>query len=427
MSLLNDRRTERWIFIAMLVVRLVYLGATARMDLDLDRDTQRYEDQSNGILQGNYDLETPLFITAPLYSYTQAAFKWAFGGGWKWAIGIAQVLLCCLSGVYLYRIAKLLFDRRVALLAAAAFIVFPPTLLWVNSRAQDMPFQIMLIFSVYAILRTMQRNDLRWTIAAGALFALTFLTKSHILLFAPFIPVIWWLDRSVAPARKAAHIGAFIATCSAFTLPYGLYNLQRHDMYVISSTGQGGHFLTGHNDDVYRYIVDPPPLGSPEHTRILKMDYLVLRELKDTLATLPHKGKQDLYLKKGLEWCRENPGKLAMVSLYDLYYFLLPGLNYHHYGFMNWLVMFVMALPLYLLAYLGIIRSLRTDLRKHFWILGLVLSMITFSVVFFVQNRFRTITLEPYYLIYAAYSAITLADRYGAFRRFPRLARLLPA
>lgn len=422
-ALAPDRRIERWIFIAMLVVRLLYLGGTARMELDLDRDTKRYEKQSDGILQGNYDLETRLFITAPFYSFAQAGFKAVFGGGWKWAIGIVQVLLNCLSGVYLYRIAKFVFDRRVALVSAAAYAVFPLTLLWVNSRAQDMPFQIALIFSVYAILRTLQRNSIPWTIVAATLFSITFLTKSHILLFAPFIPLYWLLDKHLGLGRKLVHIGAFVATCFAFTLPFGLYNLHRHGMYVFSSTGQGGHFLTGHNEDVYRFIVHPPPLGSPEHHRIFIMDYQVLRDLQDTLQTLGHKQKQDLFLHEGLKWCKANPGKLAQLSLYDLYYFLLPGLNYHHYSFANWAVMFALSLPLYALAYIGIWRALRQDFRKHFWMLGLVLSMVLFSVVFYVQNRFRTITLEPYYLIYASATLVWLADRYGLWKRIPRLQR----
>jgi hypothetical protein len=47
--------------------------------------------------------------------------------------------------------------------------------------------------------------------------------------------------------------------------------------------------------------------------------------------------------------------------------------------------------------------------------------MVLFSVVFYVQNRFRTITLEPFYLIYAAYAATLLAERWRLFQRFPRL------
>jgi len=417
----RDRRLELYLFLAFLAVRGLFMVLTANLGLDLDRDNARYDQQSDAILQGNFDLETRFFITAPFYSFAQAFFKLLFGGYWTFAIGAVQLLLCAWSGVALHRLARLLFDQRVALLAAGLYAVFPLTLLWVGTRAQDMPFQIALIFTLHALILAVRRDDLRRTAVAAGLFAITFLTKSHILLFAPFIPLYWWMNASTRPARKATHLALFVSISLASTLPFGLYNLERHGMYVLSSTGHGGHFLTGHNEDVYRFIVDPPPLGSPEHRRIFNMDYAVMHEIADTLLTLDHKGKQDLYLAKGLEWCGANPGKLVELSLYDLYYFLLPGVNPSHYSFLNWLAMFVLSFPLYIFAYAGIVMALRENFRPHFWILGLVLAMVVFSVVFYVQNRFRTITLEPYYILYASFAVLRLARRLGLQRRWPVL------
>ncbi len=423
----DERRLTRWIFIVCLAVRALFLVATARLDLDLDRDNKRYEQQSESILHGNYDLETQFFITAPFYPFTQAFFKFAFGAWWTWAIGAVQLLLCAWSGVVLHRLAGLLFDRRVALLTAALYAVFPLTLLWVGTRAQDMPFQIALIFALHALVKAAQRDRFGLTAVAAVLFSITFLTKSHILLFSPFIPLYLWLNLRAAPRRKVAHAALFAGICGAATLPFGLYNLKHHGLYVISSTGHGGHFLTGHNEDVYRFIVDPPPLGSPEHRRIFNMQYRVMDEIADTLAMLPHKGRQDLYLAKGLEWCEANPGKLAALSAYDLYYFLLPGVNPHHYGRSTWLAMFLLSLPLYAFAYAGLWMALREAFRKHSWMLGLFLSMLAFSVVFYVQNRFRTITLEPCYLMYAAFALVRLARRTGLRKRWPALSEPVPA
>ncbi len=423
----TERRTERWILVAFLVVRLVFIGISEKLHLDLDRDNERYDQQSTAILHGDLDLETPLFITSPFYSYYQALHKILFGEHWRFSLGLVQLLLASLSGVVLYRIARHLFDRRVALISAVIYCVFPLTLLWVNTLAQDMPFQLHLIFFIYSLFLMMDRRSWRWTVLSASLFALTFLTKSHILLFAPFIPVIIWRGMNAYGRTRLAHIAVFVSVSFVWTLPYGLYNLKKHDMYVLSSTGQGGHFITGHNEDVYTFIVHPPPLGSPEHRRIFNMDYTILRELDDTLRTLSHKEKQRLYLREGLRWCEENPGKCAELAGFDLYYFLLPGVNYHHYSRTNWLAMFLCSLPLYALAYVGIFRALKRDFRTHQWILWLVVSMILFSVGFYVQNRFRTITLEPYYIIYASASLVWLVDRYGLTKRIPLLARIFPA
>ncbi|MBK8613979.1 MAG: glycosyltransferase family 39 protein [Flavobacteriales bacterium] len=417
----SERRTELLIFLLFLAIRGVFLVVTSNMGLELDRDNVRYDKQSTGILNGDFDLETQYFITAPFYPYTQALFKLLFGGYWTLALGAVQLLLCALTGVYLRRIALLLFDRRVALVATVLYAVFPLTLLWVGTRAQDMPFQIALIFALHALMKAVRADDLRRTLLAASLFAITFLIKSHILLFAPFIPLYWWLNMKATPTRRTLHIGVYVATCFVFTLPYGLYNLKKHDMYVISSTGQGGFFLVGHNDDVYRFIVDPPPLGSAEHRRIFNMQYRIMDDLADTLATLPHKQRQEVMLQAGIDWCRKHPSELAELSAYDLFYFLLPGVNPHHYTMMNWLAMLAISLPIYLLAYAGLIMALREGFRVHSWILGLLLSMIAFSVVFYVQNRFRTITLEPFYLIYAAFATVRLARRFGLAKRWPAL------
>lgn len=420
-SVRPDRRTERIIFLAALIVRGAFLLATIALGIGFDQDNQRYDEQSTGILAGDLDLETEYFITAPLYPYTQALFKYVLGQGWLVGLTLAQLLLCAWSAVYLWRIASRFFDRRVALVAATVYVVFPLTLIWVGTPAQDMPFLIALIFALHALFKAVHSDQLGRTIAAASLFAITFLIKSHILLFAPFIPIYWWWNCGATPRRRILHITAFVATCCAFTLPYGLYNLRQHGLYVISSTGQGGFFMVGHNEDVYRFIVDPPPLGTPEHRRIFNMQYRIMDELRDTLATLPHKEKQAVMLHAGLDWCRANPGKVAELSAWDLAYFLLPGVNPHHYGKATWAALFVISLPLYLLAYAGVWLALRENFRKHSWILALMLAMTVFSVVFYVQNRFRTITLEPYYIIYASFALVRLARRLGLQRRWPAL------
>jgi len=367
------RGREAWIFLAFLVVRVAYTLATRHMELGLERDVDRYEMLSERILAGDHDMETWLFIVAPFYPYLQAAFKFVFGGHWQLPLLVLQLLMGAWSGVVLHRIARRMFDDRVALVWAAV------------------------------------------------LFALTFLTKSHILLFAPFLALHWWLNMKEPPARKAAHLALYVTVCFAFTLPHGLYNLQRHGIYVLSSTGQGGHFLTGHNDDAYAYLVDPPPLGSAEHRRLLNMDYTVIRELRDTVATLPHGEKQRVWMQAGLEWCRENPRKLMVLLAYDLYWFLLPGVNYNLYSFGNWLLMFAASAPVYLFAYPGLWIAWRRSLRKHAWMAGLFASMVIFSCVFYAQNRFRTITLEPYYIIYASFALLRFARWAGLEKRFPAL------
>ena len=409
-----DVRLERWIFISFLLVRIVFIGVSEKFGLELDRDSILYDRQSTAIIEhGDFDFQALQFTMAPLYSCYQAVHKLIFGAYWKWSLGLVQLLLCSFTGVILFRTAKRLFDRATAIVSAAVYCVFPLTLVWVNTFAQDMPFQINLIFFVYVLMIALEKDSWKWTAFAASLFAITFLTKSHILLFAPFVPLMMWVNMRGTAMRRVAHAGLFALISFAFTLPYGLYQYNKHGQYVLSSTGQGGHFLWGHNEDTYRFIVDPPPLGSDEHRRILNMDFLVVRELKDTLATVGVKERQAIFMDAAMKWCRANPAKVRKLAAYDLWYFLFPGVNYHLYSFTNWLVTFLLSLPIYVLAYIGIYQALRANWRKHLYLVGLIVCMLVFSVGFFVQNRFRTITLEPYYIIYASATAVWLMQQYA--------------
>jgi hypothetical protein len=81
---------------------------------------------------------------------------------------------------------------------------------------------------------------------------------------------------------------------------------------------------------------------------------------------------------------------------------LVPGVSYRHYEFKYWLFSFLISLPIYVLAYISIIIELKRNWQISSFIFYLVVAMLIFSVVWYVQNRFRTITIEPFYIIYSS-------------------------
>jgi hypothetical protein len=258
-----------------------------------------------------------------------------------------------------------------------------------------MPFQYHFIFTVYFLLKAVYKNHFPSLVLSAVLFSITFLTKSHILLYAPFIPLFIFLSKNKTFRQKLAYSATFALICFVFTLPYGLYNLKVNNTYVISSSGEGSFFLIGHNDDMYKSLVTPPRRASI-------MEYEVIERLKPKREGLTHSEIQKMYFAEGVRWSLENPRKYLLLKIYNLYYFLMPGVNPNYYSFRFWLASLLISLPVYLFAYFGIFTSLRRNFRKHFWIFGLFLSMFIFSVGFYVQNRFRTITLEPFYILYVA-------------------------
>lgn len=393
-----------WIvFFTFLIVRVLFVLLSGYDNFELFPDTSRYNRQSDAILAGEYNLLSndlnqleSLFITAPFYPYFQAVFKSLFGSYWISALQTTQILLCCLSGVFLYKTAKMIWHRTdVAVAASAIYCFYPLTLWWVHTFGQEMPFQCLLIFTVFFLLKAVYKNHFPSLVISAVLFSITFLAKSHILLFAPFIPLFIFLAKNKTFKQKLVCIAVFSIICFVFTLPYGLYNLKANGIYVISSSGQGTLFLIGHNDDMYKAIVSPPRTAAI-------MNYEAIRRLKLRSAGLTHSEIQKIYFDEGIEWCAENPQKFLKLKVYNLYYFLMPGVNPNYYSFNEWLATFIVSFPVYIFAYFGIFSSLKQNFRKHFWILGVFFSMVIFSVGFYVQNRFRTVTAEPFYILYAA-------------------------
>ena len=72
-------------------------------------DNYRYLEQSDRILSGNYNLEEKLFITAPLFPYILAGFKWIFHSNYVAALEAFQILLSGASAVFLMLTANVIF------------------------------------------------------------------------------------------------------------------------------------------------------------------------------------------------------------------------------------------------------------------------------------------------------------------------------
>jgi len=348
----------------------------------------------------NYDIGR--FIVSPLYPFVGGLFQIVFGPWWLLVLMLAQVVLAAWSGVWLYRLAVTLFSKETALIATALFALFPLTFWWTGTLASESPFQSLLIGTIYFLVKyTCSRYD-GDLISSVVFFSLAYLTKSHILLFAPFIALYLWKNR-ISLKEGLTSAASYAAVSLLFSLPYGYHTFKNQGTYVLSSNGGSFHFYTGNSPFGYRSIVDIPERGTEEYRAMQAFEFTPFNGARhDSLMVLPQALKQKAYLLEAKEWIRSNPGKFAELKVYNAAFFLIPGVSWRHYGLGQWLATFAMSLPIYFLAYLHLLRLIRRPEKAHLWMVYLFLTMLLFSMLFYVQNRFRTITLEPFYLLYAA-------------------------
>jgi hypothetical protein len=247
-------------------------------------------------------------------------------------------------------------------------------------------------------------------IVSSIFFSLTFLTKSHILLFSPFIPVIIIFKKNINVKNKMQFIFTFVFISLISTLPYGIYNLINNKTYTISSGGIGGSFLIGNNDEAYQNHIKLNEITIEQKERFRNVNYKIFHDLKLQIKDKNPKEIQNLYFHEGLKWIKENPNLAIELKMNHAKRFFTPGISKYWHSYEKWLAALLVTSPLYLFAFASISYSLFKNFNEHFWIASLMISMFLFSIIFYYSGRFIVITLEPYYIVYASYLIIKLKN-----------------
>lgn len=414
-KLTNTHKTLLLLFLLHVLTRVLFMGITGFSNhYDLQIDSYWLVELGYRVLDANFDFTIDRFVASPLYPMVLGIFRWCWGeGAWQVPLTVFQVLLAAYSGLWLYKATLLLLGRRdVALLASIWYAIFPFTLYFTHTFSQESIFQSLWIACIYYLLLSLHHQRLVYVVYAALLFTLAYLTKSHILLFSPFIPIIYlhYYGHSV---RSWTYSAVFALIALVGSLPYGLYQHSVGNGYVLSSNGAGCLFYLGNTQAGYRLIADPPKQGTLDYA---KMKILLSTagyfngspERYEYILAQPQSIKQQLFVQDAQQWINHHFAQFVVLKLYDLYYFLLPSFNYHYYSFANWLVSLLLCLPLYVFAFRSIWVLLRQKNKAVIPILYIFVTMVLFSTIFYTQNRFRTITLEPFYMVYAAWSLAPL-------------------
>ncbi len=410
-------RTKSLLFLTHLTTRLlfcVFIGFYN--NYHLQGESTSFVAFGDLVARNDFNFEFPRFIVSPLFPLLCGIFKMTFFNYWDTALVLFQIFLGALSGLYLYHIAVLIFSsQRIAILGSLIFSLFPLTLWYTNTFSQEMLFQSLFIFSFYYLLRSLKTGsgkDVAWS---AVLFSLSYLTKSHILLFSLFIPLIFF--HHFRWSRKTFQLSAIFASiCLLLSIPYGIYTYIHYKTYAISSNGGGYQFYLGNTEAGYKTIVDVPKQNTPEFEKIKNIDVMCRTyngaDRYDSIYQLPQNMKPKFFVAEAFAWIKNNPWRFLKMKVYDAVFFLMPGVSFRHYNTITWLLSFIVSLPVYLLSYAAMISMVRKNFTSTAPAFYLFISMLLFSTIWYVQNRFRTITIEPIYIIYAAFLLDRMIKKY---------------
>ncbi|MBL7816367.1 MAG: glycosyltransferase family 39 protein [Saprospiraceae bacterium] len=398
----------RAVFTLALIIRLL-------LSPESHVDEQRYLWLSDQIVAGNFDLDAGSFLCAPFFPYFLASLKIISPQYWSPWLFICQALLSSLCVFCLYQMALWLFNNKnIALLSGFIYAVYLDAFMYVRLIGQETCFQSFLIFSLYFLFDFIISNNGWRLVLSAVFFSLSFLTKSFILFWSPFIVLFIFLQKNFSIQQKIRFSFLYALVCLIFTLPIGMYNLNKHGLYTLSSNGGSFLFWVGNSEYAYTAAVLKKDYAEvyPEmaaRDEVYQMHNLVppTADLNKFLTARKTWGTvQDIQNKFGQaawKWVFDNPKKFWILRGYNFVRFLIPGSKSPNAALFTLFFTFLSAGILYVAAFLGMIKCLNKQFTKHNWILTLYLTMLIFSIIFGTYIRFRTVTIDSFLILYASF------------------------
>ncbi len=190
---------------------------------------------------------TPTALWPPGYPFFLAAVFKVFGEG-SAQTSAANVVLSVATIAVVYAIGARLFDRRTALVAAAAMAVWPGQIYFTSLGLSEPLFTLLFALAIFLILAVPESDGGRWAaiVAAGAAIGLATLTRSQgaVLLL---LPIVAW---RLAGMRWREAIGWSAACVTVAALVLGAWAIRNErTMGTVSlATSTGGNLLLGHHE-----------------------------------------------------------------------------------------------------------------------------------------------------------------------------------
>lgn len=387
-------------------------------------DEQRYLLLSDQILAGNFDLDAGSFLCAPFFPYFLAGLKYLSPNHWYGFLFILQVFISSLCVFSFYKIGLFLFkNKNTALTAALIYAVYPDTFVYVRLIGQEVFYQSFLIFSVQFLMQYVQKNKMIDIVWSAIFFSLCFQTKSFILFWSPFIVLYVFLNKTNSLKNRVIASVSYALICLVFTMPIGFYNLSKHNQYTLSSNGGLFLFYVGNSDYIYAAAIQkkeyehafPEKAAKDSAYQMYRLipptselnQYYLARKTWGTVHEI-----QETFGRAAFQWIKDNPKKFWQLRVYNIVRFMFPGNKPAKASYISLFFIFLSAGILYFSAFMGIKKCLKTDFAKHNWLLTLWLTMLVFSIIFGTYTRFRTITIDSFFCLYAAFFLNHVFEKY---------------
>ena len=403
------------IFLLALLLRLGYLGDVSDSPYfdTLILDAEEYDHLADELRRGNWRLdEKQTYVHGLGYPAALAALKTlGFGPA---GLRLWQAVLGALSCVLVYRIARRLFDHRVAPIAGGIAAGYWPFLFFGGELFATTFFIFIQLLLVDTLLRFADRPGHGPGAAAGILLGLLVATRANALLAVPV--AFWWVWRCSGTSPPGGRRRLWPSFAVALVLTLSPLALRNHMVQGGPLPFQGAwSFYMGAN---------PEADGTPYVRQGLQWQRHELLPLRAGFVEPISRGF--FYLQSGLDFTADNPAKYLhlLYRKFRLFWnaFEIPVSSdlsyYREHSILHriLLINFGVVAPL---ALAGLLLGGRRD-APYLLLWAFVLVSLATGMIFTVSARYR-VPAAPFLIIFAAHAFWQLATLVRARDR-PRAA-----
>jgi 4-amino-4-deoxy-L-arabinose transferase-like glycosyltransferase len=374
-----------------------------------------------GLLRGD-GYQSDSFRANPVLPFFLTLIYKLFGYGYV-APRIVQSVLGALTACIVFALAKSLFSRHVALLAALGVALYP-SLIYVSGFFYVSSLETFLLaLSVYLLFLSSKNDSFLFLLLSGFVIGIAALCRPASLALLPFAVCFLLLAFTGSTLRKVMFALSLFSIVGLTIVPWTLRNYSVYKRVIPVSTGSGLFLWRGNNelargDSDDRYL--DPGAGSVWMSRLKELPPDQRESVLQAYAKVRHDlegldpASYDRYLLRlGLAYMANHPFRSIELFIYKVgtLYTAFTPLRAENKEIINSQKAFLFSLlfyPTLFLAAFGALYGIR-EWRKYFLIYSPIIALILGYGVLTTAARFR-VPIEPYIIIFASYGAAVISD-----------------
>jgi len=409
-----ERRGPTWGLLAVLavglVLRLALLFPAAGYEPQIV-DEQHYRQIATTLVRhGEFGFEPgrPTSIRPPLYPFLVAAVWKVTGTESLQAVRAVQIVLSLANVVLVYLLGLRLFNRRVALLAAAGLCFYPSLVFFDYLLLTEVLFTLLLTLTALGYVHLLDRERGWIALATGGALGLAALTRS----------VMWPFPILLAPLAFASVGGPFLKRFRVAALlvlgfavvvgPWAVRNTRLQGVFTVVDTMGGLNLHMGNYEHtLHERTWDTVSLEGDRHWSV------PLRQEHPDVSTWSEGRKEKWAQKRAVRFMAAHPALTAersaikFADFWGLEREIIAGFAKGLHRPPRWFTALAtgaiaVSFPLVLiLAIGGIFRAGPLDRRAHGFLVLVLVFICGLHALAFGHSRYH-LPLVPILLLYAA-------------------------